>query len=86
MKDYGRTRSTVRPSELEVTDAKVFIASNIEEIQVDDPVMEGEEATTHTEYEYDYVEYDKNEYIFLIHEEQTEQDDAINFLLMGGEE
>ena len=77
MKDYGRTRSTIKPNELEVTESKVFVATNITEIQVDDPVNDGEEQTTHTEYEYNLVEYESSEYIELMHTEQQEQDDEL---------
>lgn len=77
MKDYGRTRSTIKPNDLEVTESKVFVATNITEIQVDDPVNDGEEQTTNTEYEYNLVEYESSEYIEFMHTEQQEQDDEL---------
>lgn len=80
MKDYGVVIGSVIPNELEVNNSVVRIASNVREVETE---YEGE---TRNEYEYNLVEYDKNEYIYLIHEEQSEQDDAINYLLMGGEE
>lgn len=55
MKNYGKVQSSVRPAEIEMTDTKVFIASNITsfEKEVGDYLEIG--------FEYDYVEYSKDE-------------------------
>lgn len=59
MTDFGKTRSTLKPEELEITESLVFIASNIQTIKEDgtdgNPGFEG--------YEYDLKSYDKDEYI-----------------------
>ena len=65
MIDYGSTRSTVRPEELEILETKVFVASDIKEISEDGT----DEQPGFTGYEYNLVEFDKDEYIKL----QTEK-------------
>lgn len=79
---YKGTRSMGRPQPLDITETRVFIATDIHEVTV--PGMEdGEEG--HIEYEYDLAEYDKDEYIQHIHDEQETQNEVLDFLLMGGE-
>ena len=72
MKVIDIVESNMRPSELEVTDAKVLVASNIQEIE-----REGEKL-----FQYRLVEYDKNEYIVTLHMEQEEQNEVLDYLLM----
>ena len=57
MTNYGKVKGAVRPNEIEITATSVFIASNIEFYT---EVIEGE---TTQGYEYDYVGYDKVEYL-----------------------
>ena len=57
MKNYGDTRSNIRPQATRTDDKYVWVASNIREITVED------EEGNHTEYEYNLVRYDKDEYI-----------------------
>lgn len=61
MIDYGTQRSTVKPLELELTETKVFVASNITPVNEPDT----EDQPGFTGYEFDLVEYDKDEYIKL---------------------
>lgn len=61
MIDYGKQKSTVKPLELELTETKVFVASNI--VPVDEPGTE--EQPGFTGYEFCLVEYNKDEYIKL---------------------
>ena len=60
MINYGRTQSTERPDPVEIRDTIVFVASNIEETIV--PTEEGDI----TQYEFDLVGYDKNEYLKMM--------------------
>lgn len=50
---HGATMSTIKPSEIEITEEKVFIATDINETESEDCTM----------YEYNLTEYDKDEYI-----------------------
>ncbi len=61
MKDYGKVRSTVEPVEVEITETRVFVASNIT------PVTEtgNEPGEGFSGFEYDLLEYTKDEYIKL---------------------
>ena len=59
MKDYGRVRSTVRPKPIEIDSYHVYVNSNIMEIITDD--FNG--------YEYDMIQYEKDEYIELLSEQ-----------------
>lgn len=36
MIDYGKQKSTVRPEELELTETKVFVSSNVTEVNEDE--------------------------------------------------
>ena len=60
MINYGRIKSSVYPSEFEVTATSVIIASNIEEYtqDFDGQIVNG--------YEYDYIVYDKDEYLTTV--------------------
>lgn len=61
MIDYGKQRSTVKPLGVELTETKVFIASNISTVTEpgtdDQPGFSG--------FEFDLTEYSKDEYIKL---------------------
>ena len=59
MIDYGKQRSTVEPLELELTETKVFVSSNI--IPVNEPGTE--EQPGFVGWEFDLIEYTKDEYI-----------------------
>lgn len=66
MKDCGLTRSTVEPQEVEITETKVFVATDIHPVTI---VIEDNETT---EYEFNLVEYDKDDYIKIISNKNTE--------------
>ena len=72
MKDYGRVRSTVAPEPMVVDEFSVWVHSNITPVEEDN----GEE--TFVGFEYDMVQYDKDEYIELITEQGITHD---NYLL-----
>ena len=60
MKIYNNTYSLTEPPAIDITNSKVFIASNIEII-----TREVEERTEQT-YVYTLTEYDKDEYIMIM--------------------
>lgn len=73
MIDYGKQRSTVKPDELELTETKVFVSSNITE--VNEP--ETDEYSGFTRYEFDLIEYSKDEYIKIQAEKNATLEDEI---------
>lgn len=73
MIDYGKQRSTVKPDELELTETKVFVSSNITE--VNEP--ETDEYSGFTGYEFDLTEYSKDEYIKIQAEKNATLEDEI---------
>ena len=60
MINYGRVKSSTRPEQMEITATSVFIASNITEY------TEDFDGITVNGYEYDYVGYDKDEYLTTV--------------------
>lgn len=84
MKNYGKVQSLNRPQEIEIKESKVFIASNIQPYSA--TVGEYEE----TGYEYDYIEYTKDEYIQYLSEQsqkitELEEELAATKILLGVE-
>lgn len=71
MKDYGIQRSAVIPASVEITETKVFLATDVSEINV---LMDNQE---HFEYEFNLVEYDKDEYIQMISDKNLELEQQI---------
>ncbi|WP_455057708.1 hypothetical protein [Jutongia sp.] len=63
MIDYGKTRSAVRPDDVEITETKVFVASNIKNFS---ETMDGQEIKG---FEFNLVEYEKDEYIKKMHDD-----------------
>lgn len=68
MIDYGKQKSTVKPDELELTESKVFVSSNITEVS--EPGTD--EQSEFIGYEFDLIEYDKDEYIKIQAEKNAE--------------
>ena len=62
MIDYGTQRSTVEPLELELTETKVFVASDITPVNEPDT----DEQPGFIGFEFQLVEYEKDEYIKMI--------------------
>ncbi len=60
MKDYGLQRSAVKPSEREFTESKVFVYTDIKE------VVESSENGDINLFEFNMIEYDKDEFIELL--------------------
>lgn len=74
MKNYGKTRSTVRPEEKVIDEFSVWIASNIEAVSesgIDD--QEG-----FIGFEYNLMQYDKNEYIKMIDDKNASLEQQVS--------
>lgn len=71
MIDYGRISSTVRPEEKVIDEFSVWINTDIQEVEVT------HEDDTHTEYEFNQVQYTKDEYIKMIDEKNAELESQI---------
>lgn len=67
MFSYGKVRSTVKPDEVEIRETKVFIASNIQEISEN-----VEKENEFVGFEFDWQEYEKDEYILLQAQQNSE--------------
>ena len=75
MTDYGRIRSAERPDEITVDDYSVWVSTDIGEIE---DIYEGE---VHIEYEYNSVQYAKDEYIKMMIEKGKENDRLMDTIL-----
>ena len=76
MIEYKDTRSAERPAEVDIKETKVFVATNIHTVEVNDYDM-SDEPTTRIEYEFDYIEYTKDEYLHLMIERNNELENEI---------
>lgn len=74
MKDYGLQRSSVRPLDVEITESLVFIASDVTEI-TEESTNENEQ--TFTGFEFNLIEYTKDEYIQLQADKISAQTDEL---------
>lgn len=72
MINHGKVQSCMKPVEMEVDEFSVWLASNIKPITV----QNGE--TQFEGYEYDLIQYDKNEYIKMQDEENKSLQTQIN--------
>lgn len=63
MTEYKNVQSTIRPKEIEIDEYSVWVSKDIKEITVID------EIGSHTEYEYNQIQYSKDEYIRLMSEQ-----------------
>lgn len=73
MIEYGKQRSTVKPDELEITETKVFIYSDVEEVNE----SEKDEQPGFSGYEFNLTEYNKDEYIKIQAEKNAELEEEI---------
>lgn len=85
MKNHGKVRSCVQPKALEIDEFSVWVASNITHVEE----AGSEDQPGFTGYEYDLVQYDKDEYIQMMDsrnsslEAQMEStQEALDFLLL----
>ncbi len=75
MIDHGKVRSTVAPEPMVVDEFSVWVHSNITPVEEDN----GEE--TFVGFEYDMVQYDKDEYIKIITERSKTTEMTLDTLL-----
>ena len=71
MKNHGTVQSTIEPKAVEITESKVFVASEV--TPVDEP--DTDEQPGFKGYSYNLVEYDKDEYIQMIQDKNTALED-----------
>jgi len=72
MKDFGMTIKDTRPEGVEITELKVFVATDIEEVDA-----ELDDGQRHKEFHFNLVEYDKDEYIQLLQQQVQETQDGL---------
>lgn len=81
MTNFGRVRGSQKPENIEITSTTVFVASNITpyEEEIDDKIISG--------YEYDYVSYTKDEYIYNLNKTIKDLEDELKAtkILLGVE-
>ena len=66
MKIYDSTYSAIEPPKIDITATKVFLATNIQEIE-----REVEDTIEHC-YQYTLTEYDKDEYLAILSQNQQD--------------
>lgn len=73
-------QSTVKPKEIEIDEYSVWINTDIHEISVED------KKGSHIEYEYNQIQYSKDEYIKLLEDKLTDTQMALCdiFEMIGG--
>lgn len=67
MKQYGRIESTIEPKPIDIDDLSVWIVENIENIERDGMAL----------YQYDLIQYSKNEYIIELSNRDKVKSDAL---------
>lgn len=67
MKDFGKTRSTVKPDAVIIDDNSVWVHTDIQEVHEsvgEDQSFDG--------YEFNMIQYEKDEYILMMSEKNSE--------------
>ena len=64
-------RSSMKPKNIEILKNKVFVSSNITEVE------KNFDNETYTEYEYELIEYSKDEYIKSLVQKNTELENSL---------
>ena len=75
MVNHGKVRSTEKPESMVFDEYSVWMNSNIQEIEIEDEVVTDDgkvEKRTHIEYEYDMVQYTKDEVIIAQSQQITD--------------
>lgn len=65
MRILGKTYATTPPKPVEMTETKVFVAENVQEVETQ--TEEGQQI----QYEFDYIEYELYEYLAIMQQEIT---------------
>ena len=65
MRILGKTYATTPPKPVEITETKVFVAENVQEVETQ--TEEGQQI----QYEFDYIEYELYEYLAIMQQEIT---------------
>jgi len=73
MIDYGRTRSTIEPDPIIIDELSVWKHTNITEITV----QEIESKSSHIEYEFDMIQYSKDEYLGMMIDQNTDLENQL---------
>ena len=68
MKDLGIVQSTEKPSDIDIRETKVFVASDVKEVKEEGT----DERPGFSGYSYNLKEYDKDEYIKILQDKNTE--------------
>ena len=63
MTEYKNVQSAIKPNETEIDEYSVWVSTDIQEITITD------ENGEHTEYEFNQIQYSKDEYIRLMSEQ-----------------
>ena len=81
MVNHGKVRAKTQPENIVIDDFSVWVAENVTSVTVPD-----EDGQTHTEYEFDLKQYDKDEYIHSMDEQLTDAQLALCDLyeMIGG--
>lgn len=82
MKNWGTVKASKQPEAYEIDEFSVWVATNIHEVEMPSGDLDGK-AETVTGWEYNLVQYDKDEYITLMKENLASTQEAVDFLLMN---
>lgn len=72
MKDFGKTRSTVKPDAVVIDDNSVWVHTDIQEVHEsvgEDQSFDG--------YEFNMIQYEKDEYILMMSEKNSEKNSEL---------
>ena len=67
MKDFGKTRSTVKPDAVVIDDNSVWVHTDIQEVHESVGVDQSFDG-----YEFNMIQYEKDEYILMMSEKNSE--------------
>lgn len=82
MKDWGTVKASKQPEAYEIDEFSVWVATNIHEVEMPSGDLDGKSETV-TGWEYNLVQYDKDEYITLMNDSLASTQEAVDFLLMN---